>query len=123
MSDQIELGLAERHAGQNANLAAGSTVHRSDRNRVEVAVARYAKQGAMFTADDIHQAVAQDGGPLEYDRNLVSSVLGVWSKDGRIIRQPAYAVSVRKSRHASRNAIWRGQPHTAVPEPREGEQE
>lgn len=122
MTDQLELdGLNARHQGQDANLAAGTKPYRDDRHRVEVAVATYARSGALFTADDVHKAIAHDGIEAGYDRNLVSSVLGVWSKDGRI-RQIARSVSTSRTRHASRNAVWVGTEaargdHT-VPAPR-----
>lgn len=120
MSSQLELGLTDRHAGQQANLAAGTTGYRDDRHRVEVAVATLARSGAEFTADSVHKLVKHDGGE-DYDGNLVSSVLGIWAKDGRIARQ-SYAVSTRRSRHASRNTVWLGTRASwddgTVPEPR-----
>lgn len=120
MTDQLTLGLAERHAGQNANLAAGQKGYRDDRHRVETAVATLARSGALFTADDIHRLVKHDGG-ADYDRNLVSSVLGIWAKNNRI-RRVAYAVSAARSRHASRNGVWKGvRDTTAPPSPRTGD--
>ncbi|PXY20349.1 hypothetical protein [Prauserella endophytica] len=117
-SDQLSLGLGERHAGQAANLAAGQKGYRDDRHRVETAVATLARSGAEFTADDVHRLVQHDGG-TGYDRNLVSSVLGIWAKEGRI-KRIAYAVSTSKSRHASKNGVWRGARHGQIPEARRG---
>lgn len=121
MTDQLALGLAERHAGQQASLAAGTKPYRDDRHRVEVAVATLSRSGKEFTADSVHKLVKHDGIGDEYDGNLVSSVLGIWAKDGRIARQ-AYAVSTRRSRHASRNTVWLGTraawEDSTVPAPR-----
>lgn len=109
MTDQLSLALADRHAGQAANLAAGTKVHRDDRARVELAVATLARSGAVFTADHVHRLVAdEDMNP--YDRNLVSSVLGTWSRDGRIIEDLSRRAvpSANRSRKGSRNKWWRG---------------
>lgn len=106
MTDQLEL-YAARHSGQARNLAAGTKPYRDDRHRVEVAVNTLAKSGAMFTADDVHRLVKHDNDGADYDRNLVSSVLGVWAQARRIVRI-AYAVSTSKTRHASKNGVWRG---------------
>lgn len=107
MTDQLALEL--RHQGQTNNLAAGQKVHADDRSRVEVAVAALARSGVPFTADHIHTRLA-DGAP--YDRNLVSSVIGVWARYGHIreadIRPTA---SSHRERHASRNRWWTGEHH------------
>lgn len=114
MSDQLELGLADRHTGQQANLAAGTKPYRDDRHRVETAVATLTRSGARFSADDVHQLVKHDGAG-EYDHNLVSSVLGVWAKHGRI-RRIAHTRSAARSRRASRNSVW--QRNNPIPTPR-----
>lgn len=122
-TEQLELALGARHAGQFANLAAGAKPHRDDRARVELAVATLARSGSIFTADDVHRLVKHDANGAAYDPNLVSSVLGIWAKDGRIQRQGNTA-SARQSRHASRNGIWRGKRGKgntpAPPSPRTG---
>lgn len=113
---QLELAYADRHAGQEANLAKGTTGHRDDRTIVEVAVALCARNSRPFTADDVHALVATER-PNGYDRNLVSSVMGIWSKDGRIVRdlEAGLSPSRNRSRKGSRNSWWRGarQPDTA----------
>jgi hypothetical protein len=117
MSDQLALALSDRHAGQDANLAAATTGHRDDRTRVETAVAELARTGTPFTADTVHTALGTD---QPYDRNLVSSVLGVWAQRGDIIehRDLAPIASRSRSRHASRNRWWVG--GASVPEARHG---
>jgi hypothetical protein len=108
--DQLPLAFADRHAGQEANLAAAETGHRDDRARVEHAVALLAKSGGAFTADHVHDLLFE-GDP--YDRNLVSSVLGVWSARGGVVevldRRPVPSRS--RSRRASRNRWWVGAAH------------
>ncbi|GAB3471892.1 hypothetical protein [Actinophytocola sediminis] len=116
MADQLALALADRHTGQTNNLAAGTTGHRDDRTRVETAVAELARAGQPFTADTVHTRL-QDGDP--YDRNLVSSVLGVWAQRGHIVedRDRRPVASTARTRHASRNRWWRG---NNIPEARRG---
>jgi hypothetical protein len=116
MTEQLEIGFAARHAGQAANLAAGTKPHRDDRGRVEYAVRRLVDSKALFTADDVHQFVRLDGFSADYDRNLVSSVLGVWAQARRIERVDT-RVSKSPSRHASRNGVWRAAPRDTPPPP------
>jgi len=120
---QLQLALADRHAGQEANLAAGSTVHRDDRGRAEQAVATLARSGAAFTADTVHRLILQND-PAPYCRNLVSSVLGTWARDARIVedRSLAPVASANRSRRASRNRWWLGCriADTTQAEPQEG---
>lgn len=109
MSDQLKLALGDRHAGQDANLAAGTTGHRDHRLTVERAVAALARAGMPFTADHVHERVRKALDGDLYDANLVSSVMGIWAKDNRIVEQPRHpAKSIRRSRHASRNRWWCG---------------
>jgi hypothetical protein len=104
MTDQLALALADRHAGQAANLAAGTAVHRDDRGRVETAVAVLARSGQPFTADDVHRRLDEP-----YDRNLVSSVLGVWAQRGHLREAELRAVpSQSRSRRGSRIRWWVG---------------
>ena len=117
MSDQLAFALSDRHAGQAANLAAGTTVHRDDRARVEEAVAFLARSGLPFAADNVHTQLS--GGP-DYDRNLVSSVLGVWAQQHWIVEDSRPATpSAARSRRASRNRWWIGAPAN-IPEARHG---
>lgn len=113
MADQLALAYEDRHAGQDANLAAATTGHRDDRARVEEALAAEVRTGAPFTADHIHQRM----GEQPYDRNLVSSVMGRWAQDGRIreYRDLAATPSAHRSRRGSRNRYWTG---TNIPEAR-----
>ncbi|GLZ34848.1 hypothetical protein Lesp02_70350 [Lentzea sp. NBRC 105346] len=118
MTDQLELAYADRHAGQEANLAAGTAGHRDDRAVVELAVATCARSGAAFTADTVHRLVATVR-PNGYDRNLVSSVMGVWASSHRIVRdvEAGLAPSRNRSRKGSKNSWWRGnRQHDATKE-------
>ncbi|HEU5475670.1 MAG TPA: hypothetical protein VFV67_33945 [Actinophytocola sp.] len=115
-SDQLALAFEDRHAGQAANLAAGTSVLRDDRGRVETAVAELARFGTPFTADHVHNAL-HGGDP--YDPNLVSSVMGVWAQDGRIVEHDSRpTASERRTRRASRNRWWVGGAN--IPEARQG---
>ena len=105
MTEHLDLAFADRHAGQDATLAAGTKVHRDDRARVETAVAELARYGLPFTADTVHTALTGD----PYDPNLVSSVMGVWAQDGRITEHHQRPTpSNRRTRRASRNRWWIG---------------
>lgn len=110
MVDQtaLDLALADRHDGQERSIAAGTTGARDHRTVVETAVAVLVRSGTVFTADNVHALVQHALGGAPYDPNLVSSVMGIWAKDGRIVEQPRRSVtSHRRSRHASRNRWWR----------------
>lgn len=104
MPDQLALALADRHDGQAANLAAGTVAHRDDRARVETAVAVLARSRQPFTADDVHSRLDDP-----YDRNLVSSVLGIWAQRGHLREAEMRSVpSLSRSRRGSRNRWWVG---------------
>lgn len=110
MSDaQLALAYADRHGGQTANLAAGTTGHRDHRTIVEIALALCARNSRPFTADDVHQLVKHEL-PDGYDRNLVSSVMGTWAAQHRIVRdhQAGLCTSRNRSRKGSKNSWWRG---------------
>ena len=117
MPDQLELALADRRAGQEANLAAGTAAHRDHRGVVETAVALCARNHRPFTADDVHRLVQHEI-PGGYDRNLVSSVMGQWASSHRILRQPGLVPSSARARKGSRNGWWLGNRTTATPLPR-----
>lgn len=108
MSDQLELAYADRHAGQEANLAAAANVLRDHASIVESAVALCARNGQTFTADDVHKLLAHEIAE-GYNHNLVSSVMGIWARAGRIIRQPALVPSAVGARKGSRNGVWMGE--------------
>lgn len=107
--EQLVLAYADRHAGQQANLAAGTTGHRDDRTVIEVAVAVCARNGVPFTADTVHRLVEHER-PDGYNRNLVSSVMGTWAAQTRIVRDldAGLCASRNRSRKGSKNSWWRG---------------
>lgn len=111
MADQptLDLAYADRRAGQQANLAAGTSGHRDHRATVEAAVATLARSGTAWTADNVHRLVAHEIGE-HYDRNLVSSVIGVWAAGHRIHRDTTAGLtpSRHRARKGSRNSWWRG---------------
>lgn len=107
--DQLALAYTDRHAGQQANLAAGTKGHSDDRTVVEIAVALCARNSRPFNADDVHQLVKHER-PDGYDRNLVSSVMGTWAARHRIVRdvEAGLSPSRNRSRKGSKNSWWRG---------------
>jgi len=109
MTEQLALALADRHAGQEANLAAGVTALRDDRSRAEEAVAELARRGEPFTADDVHALILRND-PTPYGRNLVSSVIGQWARNASIVEDRSLrpVASAQRSRRASRNRWWIG---------------
>jgi hypothetical protein len=119
----LDLAYADRRAGQEANLAAGDAGHRDHRTIVEMAVAILAKnRQKSFTADDVHKVIAHALGGAPYDRNLVSSVMGRWAADQRIVRdnQRGLTPSGHRARKGSRNSWWRGSSRAApFPTPRQ----
>ncbi|AUI56755.1 hypothetical protein [Amycolatopsis sp. BJA-103] len=121
MTNQLELALTDRHAGQAANLAAGRKPYRDDSERVETALQLLIASGAEFTADDVHRVIEFDQSGAKYDRNLVSSAIGHAAKNGDIVREDT-RVSASRSRHASRNGVWRRAPRATpdTPSPRTG---
>lgn len=118
MTDQttLDLALADRHDGQQANLAAATTGARDHRTVVETAVATLVRSGTVFTADNVHALVQHALGSQLYDANLVSSVMGIWAKDHRMVEVPRRTVtSERRTRHASRNRSWQRCPRRTTP--------
>ncbi|SDX52506.1 hypothetical protein SAMN05216215_10124 [Saccharopolyspora shandongensis] len=99
---QLALGLADRHEGQAAALAAATAGHRDYRHRLETALAELVAARTPFTADDIRQAA---GEPDEDRPNLLPSVIGCAARDGLIVRCGDYA-SQRRARRGSRNGTW-----------------
>ncbi|GLW91813.1 hypothetical protein [Actinokineospora globicatena] len=106
--DQLRLALDDRHRGQAANLAAGQTSHRDDRSAVELALATCIRNHRPFNADDVHALVLHEL-KRPYNRNLVSSAMGVAAQHGYIREEPRPATpSANRTRKGSRNRHWRG---------------
>lgn len=106
-SSQLQLAYADRAAGIDANLAAADSVLRDDRARVEEALSALARDGEPFTADHVHERLV---GGDEYNRNVVSSVMSQWSRQGLIVADWTIvpAPSAHRSRHGSKLRWWRG---------------
>jgi hypothetical protein len=107
IATQLALALDDRHAGQAANLTAGTKTHRDDTARVTAALNALIHSGQPFNASDVHKLVeADDLGP--YDRNLVSSQMGTLAHKNEIVRcwgMPLEAATQR-ARRGSRNPYW-----------------
>jgi hypothetical protein len=125
MNDQLQLALGDRRDGQEANLAAGTTTLRDERAVIEEALALLTRnrdahgQPRAFTADNVHHLVEHELGPI-YDRNRVSSCMGIWAAHGRIVEDDQRAIpSTHRPRKGSRNRWWRGT--ITAPPPRTGD--
>ena len=103
VADQLALGFADRHAGQEANLAAAAAVHRNYRAAAEAALAALVCEGRPFTAEDVRKAVPDGVEP--HSPNVLPSVLGTWAARRLIVPCGEYR-SRRRSRRASRNRVW-----------------
>ncbi|MEV7042245.1 hypothetical protein [Amycolatopsis sp. NPDC051061] len=103
MADQLALGFADRHAGQEANLAAAVAVNRNYRAAAEAALAALVREGRPFTAEDVRNAVPDSVEP--HSPNVLPSVLGTWAARRLIVPCGEYR-SRRRSRRASRNRVW-----------------
>lgn len=103
MADQLALGFADRHAGQEATLAAAVAVNRDYRAAAEVALAALVREGRPFTAEDVRKAVPDGVEP--HSPNVLPSVLGTWAARRLIVPCGEYR-SRRRSRRASRNRVW-----------------
>jgi hypothetical protein len=91
--------------GVHANLAAATAINRTYRDHAEEVITRYIRQGALFTADDIHRLIPEGIEP--HSPNVLPSLLAYYSRR-KLIRPVGWAASGRASRHASHNRIWRG---------------
>ncbi|SDD86179.1 hypothetical protein [Actinokineospora iranica] len=105
--DQLALALADRRAGQQANLAAATAGHRRYREAVEAVLADLVATGHPFTADDVRQAVPADAEAEAHSPNVLPSVLGTWAARRVIVPCGEYR-SRRRPRRASRNRVWIG---------------
>ncbi|OZM74018.1 hypothetical protein CFN78_06945 [Amycolatopsis antarctica] len=118
MTDQLTLGLDDRHAGQAANLAAGTKGYRDDTERVKVALDTLIRSGTTFTAHTVYTIVQLDGGGAGFDKNLISSRIGRAAQDGVIVHTGQWVNSPRRCRHASKIKEWRGNK-TRIPDQRD----
>ena len=107
MADQLALGFADRHAGQAANLAAATAVHRRYRQAAEVVLAELVADGRPLTVDDIRRRIPDDIEP--HHPNVLPSLLGIWAERRLIVPFGEYR-SRRRPRRASRNRVWIGRP-------------
>ena len=107
MADQLALGFADRHAGQAANLAAATAVHRRYRDAAEAVLAELVADGRPFTVDDIRRRIPDDIEP--HHPNVLPSLLGIWAERRLIVPCGEYR-SRRRPRRASRNRVWIGRP-------------
>lgn len=100
--NQLTLGLADRHAGQAAALAAATDPQSDYRHRVEAALAECIRSKREFTADDIRRRI----GDCPDERvNVLPSAIGRAAREGLIVDAGEYR-SPRRSRHGNRNRVW-----------------
>lgn len=95
-----------RHEGQAANLAADTAAHRGYGELVRGFIDGMPR-GYEFSADDVRRAMDQlhrDSAP--HHPNVLPSVFGTLAAQGVIVRV-GEVNAARRSRHGSRNAVWR----------------
>lgn len=97
-------GYQRRHAGMTANLAASEDNQAAYTEAARTVLAEHIREGAAFTADDVHRAMPAAAG-TDRTNNVVPSLLGVLAAQG-VIRRVGAANSARPSRHGSRNQVW-----------------
>ncbi|GGU73499.1 hypothetical protein [Lentzea flava] len=107
MTDQLQLGLADRKQGQEANLAAAVAAHRRHREAAEVVLDELVASGQPFTAEDIRRGIPT--GIEAHSPNVLPSLIGTWAARRRIVPCGEYR-SRRRSRRASRNRVWVANP-------------
>lgn len=97
----MSAGMDLRHDGIEANLAADTAAHRGYGELVRDVIERMPR-GRRFSADDVRGAV--EGTP--HHPNVLPSVFGSLASAGVIVRV-GEVNAARRSRHGSRNAVWR----------------
>lgn len=112
MADQVSLGFTDRNAGQATTLAAAIAVNRSYRDAAEAALAKLVQDGRPFTTEDVRLGIPRGVEP--HSPNLLPSLIGTWAARRVIVPCGEYR-SERRSRHASRNRVWIGQPSILEP--------
>ena len=105
--DHLALTFADRHTGQEANLAAATAVHRRYREVAERVLAELVAEGHPFTVDDVRQRIPD--GIQPHHPNVLPSLLGIWAERRLIVPCGEYR-SRRRPRRASRNRVWTGRP-------------
>lgn len=100
----MSTGYRRRHAGIAANLTAAENNQAVYTEAARAVLAGCIRNGAPFTADDVHRAMPIEAG-RDRTNNVVPSLLGALAAQG-VIRRVGAASSARRSRHGSRNQIW-----------------
>lgn len=95
-------GLTARHEGIEANLATDAAVNRGYGELVR-GVIEYFPRGYEFSADDVRALIK---GQQPHHPNVLPSVFGTLASAGVIVRV-GEVNAARRSRHGSRNAVWR----------------
>jgi len=93
-----------RHEGMAANLAADVAAHRSYGALVRDVIERLIPSGGEFSADDVRRMLPPNAEP--HHPNVLPSVFGTLAAQGVIVRC-GEVNAARRSRHGSRNAVWR----------------
>lgn len=95
-----------RHEGIEANLAADAAAHRGYGELVRDRIERMPR-GAEFTADTVRQFVKINAPFAKpHHPNVLPSVFGTLAAAGVIVRV-GEVNAARRTRHGSRNAVWR----------------
>ena len=121
VTDDIAAGMAARHEGQSAVIAADKALNREHGDFIRAALDAYVTNGDTFSADDIRDVaarLAEDcGHRFDPSPNLLPAILGGAAASGRIV-SVGWVNSTRRTRHASKNRVYRAKhPRTSVTTP------
>jgi hypothetical protein len=99
-------GLDLRHEGIEANLAADTAAHRGYGQIVRSFIEGMPR-GFEFSADDVRRGTQhRETAEPPHHPNVLPSVFGTLAAAGVIVRV-GEVNAARRSRHGSRNAVWR----------------
>lgn len=117
----IAAGLAARHEGQAANIAADESVIRMHGRFIREALRFWIEAGVPFDADSVRetaeQLADQCGHHFDPSPNLLPSLMGGAASSGRIRHTGDWVNSSRPERNASKNRVYIAAPTTSTATP------
>lgn len=106
----IAAGMAARHEGQSATIAADESVIRMHGRFIREALRYWIAAGVAFDADNVRetaeQLAEQCGHHFDPSPNLLPSLMGGAASAGRIRHTGAWVNSSRRPRNASKNRVY-----------------
>ena len=120
VTDDIAAGMAARHDGQSAVIAADVAVHRSFGLYVERALRVLLHEGQDFTAETVRTYAVNlahaEGRDFTPAANLIPAYIGSYASAGRIVEVGRVA-STRPERRGSKISLWRATTSATNPTP------